>query len=225
MTDLFVTEASIHAGQAVYTRLMLQVYDVLVTRFSNRVVWRCPKHIQLAHYQHHASNHHLDIGVGTGYYLKHNQWPKSTRLALMDINLDCLKAAKRATARLLPKVHHADVFKAQPQLAAEFDSISIHYLLHCLPGNIQTKSVALENIIDMLKPQGVLFGTTILSDEHLQTPMSRRLAKFYNQKNIFSNRYDTETSLGIVLRKYLEHVEIKVVGCVALFKGYKSLNR
>lgn len=221
MTDLFMTEENIHAGQAIYTRLMLQIYDVLVTHFSNRWVWRCPKHIQLEHYQQNASNHHLDIGVGTGYYLKHNQWPARTRLSLMDINLDCLNAAKRAAARLLPSVYQADVFKSQTQLAAEFDSISIHYLLHCLPGNMQTKSVALENIVGMLKPQGVLFGTTILSDEHLQTPMSRRFAKFYNQKGIFSNRYDTETSLTIVLKKYLEHVEIKIVGCVALFKGYK----
>jgi hypothetical protein len=37
-----ITDRQVEAGQAVYSKAMLSIYDWLVLRFSNRLVWRCP---------------------------------------------------------------------------------------------------------------------------------------------------------------------------------------
>ena len=222
MTELYISEDDIRAGYAVYTRFLLSLYDLYVVRFSNRWIWRCPKGYQLDQYMEYTTTRHLDIGVGTGYYLKHNQWPIDARLALMDVNPLSLKSAERATQHLSPTCYQADIFKPQEALEEQFTSISINYLLHCLPGSMHSKSVVLGHIVSMLRPDGVLFGATILSDERLHTPASRALMKFYNRKGIFSNRYDTQLALQDVLQKHLINVDIQVIGCVALFKGQKS---
>lgn len=220
--ELYISEEDIYAGQAAYTRMFLQIYDLLVIHFSNRFIWRCPKKFQQEQYIKYTSAHHLDIGVGTGYYLKQNAWPSNARLALMDINENCLDKAQRATRALLPTLYQTDVFKLQDSLAEQFDSISINYLIHCLPGSMHTKSIALGHIITLLKPSGVIFGATILADEHLHTPFSRAVFRLYNRKSFFSNRFDTQAALLNTLQKHLVQVDIEVVGCVALFKGIKA---
>lgn len=217
-----ISEEDIRAGQAVYSTFLLKIYDLWVLDISNNWIWRCPKRFQQEQFDCFATANHLDIGVGTGYYLKHHHWPKGTCLSLMDLNPSCLDAAKKAVKPLDAKTHQADIFKKQPDAFCEqFDSISMNYLLHCLPGGMADKSVAIDNAVAMLKPGGVLFGATILADEHLQSGMSRRLAAFYNRKRIFSNQQDEHKSLQAALEKNLEQVEIIVKGCVALFRGYK----
>lgn len=216
-----ITEERITAGQAIYTKFLLKLYNIWVLSFSNHWIWRCPKHYQLEQYNQNITNNHLDIGVGTGYYLKHSNWSENTSLSLMDLNPNCLAAAKEAISNLSPVIHTADIYKPQEALTEQFDSISMNYLLHCLPGNMKAKNTAIANAASMLKPYGVLFGATILSDKNRQTPVSRRLARFYNQKGIFSNKNDSFAELKQVLQKHLENVEIKLIGCVALFKGYK----
>lgn len=222
MTESYVSEDDIRAGYVGYTRFLLSIYNLYVIHFSNRWIWRCPKKYQLEQYIKYTTSRHLDIGVGTGYYLKHNHWPMDARLALMDMNPMSLKAAQRAVCNLSPTCYQADIFKPQETLKDQFGSISINYLLHCLPGSMHSKSVVFEHIVDMLKPCGILFGATILSDERLHTSVSRALMQFYNRKGIFSNRYDTQQALQDVLQKHLDNVEIQVIGCVALFNGQKK---
>lgn len=221
MTELYISETDIEAGHAVYNRFLLSFYDFFVIYFSNRFIWRCPKKNQLEHYIQYTSARHLDVGVGTGYYLKHNHWPEDTRLALMDANPLCLKWAARAVRALSPLTYHTDVFKLKEALEEQFDSISINYLLHCLPGSMYGKSIALKHLVRMLKPGGVLFGATILADEHFHTPFSRFLMQWYNQKHIFSNRYDTQLALLDILQQQLVNVDVQMIGAVALFKGEK----
>ncbi|MGQ3890701.1 class I SAM-dependent methyltransferase [Legionella sp. CNM-4043-24] len=218
-----ISESDIKAGQAVYTGFILKIYDLWVLGISNRWIWRCPSRYLQEQFDSFASVNHLDIGVGTGHYLKHHTWPQRTRLALMDLNPGCLEAAKNAVRPLPAETYEADIFKQQPaSLNEQFDSISINYLLHCLPGNMIEKSIAIKHAVAMLKPGGLLFGATILADENLQSGMSRRLMAFYNEKRIFSNQHDDRQSLQMALEKNLERVEITVRGCVALFIGYKT---
>lgn len=65
------------AGQAVYTKRVLHVYDLFVLGFSNRFVWRCPTPALLAHYDRHVTANHLDVGVGTGYFLDRCHFPSA----------------------------------------------------------------------------------------------------------------------------------------------------
>jgi SAM-dependent methyltransferase len=223
VTDSYVSESEIRAGYAIYNRFFLSFYDFYVIHFSNRWIWRCPKKFQQEQYARYATTCHLDIGVGTGYYLKHHHWPKNTQLGLMDMNPFSLKAAKRAVQFLSPECYQADIFKRQEALQNHFSSISMNYLLHCLPGSMHAKSVVVEHVVSMLKSGGVLFGSTILSDDKLHTFASRKLMRFYNKKGIFSNRYDTYSTLRDILQKYLVDINIQIVGCVALFNGRRSV--
>lgn len=66
-----ISPEQIAAGHAIYTKRTLQVYNFVVLGISNYFIWKCPtKHI-VAHYNRNVSANHLDVGVGTGYFLKH----------------------------------------------------------------------------------------------------------------------------------------------------------
>ena len=64
-----------HAGQAVYSPFVLTLYDMGVLGLSCRWLWRCPASILLAHYQQNISDNHLDVGVGSGYFLDKVNFP------------------------------------------------------------------------------------------------------------------------------------------------------
>ncbi|TKZ10198.1 hypothetical protein CRX46_07685 [Escherichia coli] len=65
----------------------------------------------------------------------------------MDLNEASLNAAstRAGESKIKHKISH-DVFEPYPAaLHGQFDSISMFYLLHCLPGNISTKSCVIRN--------------------------------------------------------------------------------
>ncbi|MFC3907517.1 class I SAM-dependent methyltransferase [Legionella dresdenensis] len=219
-----ITENEIKKGQAVYTPFILRLYNLWVLDISNSYIWRCPKAPQLQQFNELVTANHLDIGVGTGYYLKNTKWPADAKIALMDLNPNCLAMTKNALAEYSPITYQADIFKPQPELNEQFDSISMNYLLHCLPGDMSFKSAAIENAVKMLKPGGTLFGATILANPELHNKISTALCGLYNRKGIFSNAMDTLQALEKALATSLTDVEITVVGCVALFKGKRSVN-
>jgi hypothetical protein len=214
-----ISETDIKKGQAIYTPILLKIYNVWVLDISNKWIWRCSKRIQLEQFNKYITENHLDIGVGTGYYLEQCQRPLQLKLSLMDLNPNCLNTTKALLHDCCPDIYLADIFKPQPSLSKKFSSISMNYLLHCLPGNMEVKAEAIFNAVSMLMPGGILFGATILADDQLHTKISQRLCAFYNKEGIFSNRQDTLKSLQSALAKYLTDVEISVVGCVALFRG------
>ena len=62
-------------GAAVYSRRTLEIYDPLVLGLCGTYVWKCPTREVLAFYDRHLSARHLDVGVGTGYFLDHCRFP------------------------------------------------------------------------------------------------------------------------------------------------------
>lgn len=219
-----ISEVNLKKRQSIYTPFWLKLYNIWVLDISNRWIWRCLKQIQLEQFNQFVSSKHLDIGVGTGYYLYACQSSSLSQLSLMDLNPNCLKFAENTLKRreLNPAIYQENILKPQPKLAAQFTSISMNYLLHCLPGNMRTKEACIANAVAMLLPGGILFGATILADEAMHTKTSRSLANFYNKKGIFSNQDDKLAALKIVLNNHLREVQVKVVGCVALFNGVRG---
>ncbi len=67
--------ADVERGQQIYTPLVLRVYDVFVLGLSNRFAWRCPSRTMLERYNRHVGRRHLDLGVGTGWFLDRCRWP------------------------------------------------------------------------------------------------------------------------------------------------------
>ena len=99
-----VTREQVESGQAVYTTRVLKLYDFVVLGVSNRFIWKCPTPRQLQHYQQHLSANHLDVGVGSGYFLDRCRFPtKSPRVALLDLNPTALEFAAQRIARYRPR--------------------------------------------------------------------------------------------------------------------------
>src|SRR5262245_3822545 len=123
------------SGQAVYSEKFLRIYDWLVTKFSNRFVWHCPWQILTDHFKKTISQNHLDIDVGTGYFFqKLKLTPGSLRLGLLDLNQNCLTVTANNLKALQPEIYCHDVFEPFTSITKKFDSVSLNYVLHCIPG-------------------------------------------------------------------------------------------
>ncbi len=211
----------VEAGQRVYTPLTLRVYDLFVLGFSNRFVWRCRSSRMLKRYDSHVGARHLDVGVGTGWFLDHCRWPvESPQITLLDLNENSLSAASDRIRRHAPATVQANVLDPIDLGDARFDSIAANFLFHCLPGGLGWKAATVaSNVRPYLTPGGVLFGSTILGRGVAHNLLGRRLMRLYNRKGIFSNVEDDERGLEQGLASELTDVEIEVVGAVALFAG------
>jgi len=184
------------AGQAIYNNRTLRLYDLVVLRLSNPLVWRCPTARILALYHRHVGTAHLDVGVGTGWYLDRCRFPSPTpRVGLMDLKADSLAFAAHRIARYRPEIYRVDVLGAPAGGLAPFDSIGLTYLLHCLPGDIAKKAKAFDTVRPCLRDDGVVFGATTLSGGVPVTAAARTLMRIYNRKGVFSNVDDTLPAL------------------------------
>ncbi len=213
----------VKAGQSVYTSMGLAIYDVLVLSISNSYIWKCPTRKILEHFNKNISNKHLDVGVGTGYFLDKCNFPTNKpTLAIMDLNTNSLNKTQKRIKRYNPKKYRANILDKLTQIDENYDSISINYLLHCLPGNLISKIKVFENLLPLLNQDGVIFGSTILSDGVKKSTTASKLMSIYNKKKIFCNMEDTLENLDAILASRFKNYSIEVVGCVALFKVQKQ---
>ncbi|KAK9235280.1 hypothetical protein V1525DRAFT_275739 [Lipomyces kononenkoae] len=210
------------AGQAVYTKLVLRLYDFIVLTVSNQWIWKCPTSILNAHYDRHLTANHLDVGVGTGYFLDTSRFPVAhPRIVLFDLNSNTLEYTTQRIARFAPESYVVNVLEPITLKGlTKFDSVGINYLLHCLPGDgIAEKAVVFDHLSGIMNDGAKLFGATILSKGVPCSWLAKALMAFYNEKGIFSNQRDSLSDLKAELEKRFREVEIEIVGCVALFSA------
>jgi len=207
-------------GAGVYGRFGLHFYDAGVLRVSSLLVWRCSSRRVLAHYQTNISDNHLDVGVGTGYFLDRAKYSSPTpRLGLLDLNGNSLTHTARRLIRYSPEIYQADVLQPIAVRAEPFDSIGLNYLLHCLPGPMDAKAAAFDNLAPLLRPGGTIFGGTVLR-HGIRLPLQARwLMAAYNAMGIFGNGRDSLDGLRAELESRFDDVSIETHGCVALFRA------
>ena len=216
------TAKQVQAGQAVYSKRVLSIYDFTVLGVSNRYIWRCSTATIEAHYNRHLSANHLDVGVGSGYFLDQCQFPGSKpRLALMDLNQNSLAYAAQRVARYQPEQYVQNVLQPIEQAITPFDSVGINYLLHCIPGTMHQKAKAFDHLAALMNPGAKLFGATILQGDVPRNLAAKGLMAIYNKRGIFSNKHDGVQPLTEALNQRFSNVEVNVEGCVALFSGKK----
>jgi len=216
------TDDEAFKGSAVYTPWTLAFYDLVVLGISNSVVWKCPSRSILNLYNEHVSDRHLDVGVGTGYFLDRCRFPSSSpTIALFDLNRNSLATTARRLRRYAPICHRGNVLQPIDVGKSAFGSIGLNYLLHCLPGTLQTKSVVFAHLKPLMQDHGVLFGSTILGKDVPRSALARRLMNAYNAKGIFSNLADCPGELEAGLKEHFDDYKIRMIGCVALFSARK----
>jgi hypothetical protein len=216
------TPEEVAAGHAFYTRRSLAVYDLAILGYFSRVAWRCPARRIVDHYDHHVSANHLDVGVGTGYFLDHCRFPalpERPRLALMDLSTNCLDVASKRVARFDPELIKANILEPIGYEGARFDSVGLNYVLHCLPGDIGSKAVALDHLIALANPGAWVFGATLLHDGVHRNWLARKVMDRNNSHGIFSNAQDSLDGLRSAVSDRFSDWSVEVVGCVGVFAG------
>jgi SAM-dependent methyltransferase len=214
-----VTPEQVERGQAAYSPTVLRNYDWMVLGLSNRLLWRCPTAELRRLYDRNVSDRHLDVGVGTGYFLDKARWPVARpAIALVDLNPNCLAAASGRIRRFAPQTILANVLEPLPRLEP-FRSAGLCYLLHCVPGTISEKAVAFDHVAALLAPGARVFGATIVQGSLRRSKVAQALMDLYNRKGIFSNVSDTLEDLEAALRQRFRDVKVESRGTVALFQA------
>lgn len=221
-----LSNAAGRAGAASYSTFALLIYDYFVLKFMSHFIWRCSTSaVTLPFFRRHIRpSSHLDIGVGTGYFLQHSNLPADAQITLCDLNSNCLEKAKvRLERQDLDCLQH-DILEPLPRDIGTFDSISLMFLLHCLPPPQSRKGQVLSMLKHHLKADGVLFGCTVLGPQSgNQTWASRRALRRINAKGRMGNLEDREQVFVEVLRKNYAQVETLVVGSMLLFTARKPI--
>jgi SAM-dependent methyltransferase len=205
-----------YRGQADYTRGFLKLYDPLVLGLFTRVMWRVstPEHVRL--YREHIGSNHLDVGPGTGYFLDHAGLPDGAKVTILDPNQDVLDHVTRRLRRLDVTAIRADALKPLP-MPGPFDSAALSFVLHCLPGPMERKGLAIRNISNVLTPDGVFFGGSILGREAPHGWLGRRFLSVVNRRGAFDNLDDTEAGLREILQRSFRDVDLRTEGGAAIF--------
>ncbi|MDG2013325.1 MAG: class I SAM-dependent methyltransferase [Pirellulaceae bacterium] len=208
------------AGYSIYTPRNLALYDAWVLSFSNRWAWQCPTPLLSRLYESQLTANHLDVGVGTGYFLDHSRNLgrfSRVRLGLMDRNPGVLRLAAHRLQRYQPETHQHNILEPCNASYSAFDSIAVNYLLHCLPGPLADKCRIFDHLRPLQNPGCTVFGSTILNTGVATNWFGRQLIRSYNRKGIFSNRTDDLATLRNQLEDRFDTVDIQLVGCVAIF--------
>ena len=211
------------AGAAVYSRFLLAFYDMEVLKFELPYIFKCPLRKARDFFNANISGVHLDVGVGTGYFLDKCTFPvKNPVIHLMDLNANTLEKTSNRIKRYLPVSHLCNVLEPIQDDLPKFDSISAMNFLHCLPGTMLTKEAAIKNLKPFMNEGGVFFGITVLGKGVDAGFLYRKANSAYNKKAIFSNLNDNASDLEVILSNNFENVSVEVVGSVALFYGKNS---
>lgn len=208
------------AGAAVYSKFLLAFYDTEVLRFELPCIFKCPLRRAKTFFNANISGAHLDVGVGTGYFLDKCTFPVENPIVhLLDLNSNTLEKTSNRIKRYSPVSHLCNVLEPIQDNLPKFDSISAMNFLHCLPGTMLRKEAAIKNLKPFLNEGGVFFGITVLGEDVDAGFLYRKANAVYNKKAIFSNLHDNASDLEVILSNNFENVSVEVVGSVALFSG------
>jgi len=209
-----------------YTRLGLHVYDPLIVKLVAPRVWDCSPDVLVEHYRAHVTSNHADIGVGTGFFLDRcgfdSPSPDSRppRIALIDLQANCLAHAARRLARYRPQTYVRDALRPIEGIpGGPFDSIALGGILHCLSGDLRNKCRVLDSIAPLARAGTKLFGYTLVSDEVPRSARRRVVHRVLNQLRVVDNANDRLADLHTELRARFSDCRVEAVGCMALFSA------
>lgn len=209
------------AGAAVYSKMLLAIYDVEVLMLEMPYVFGCPLRKMLDFYNEHVSGKHLDVGVGSGYFLDKCRFPVGNpEIHLMDLNRNSLSRTAKRIRRYRPVTHRWNVLEPVQEALPRFNSIGAGNFLHCLPGTMSTKGIVFQNLKPFLSEEGVFFGMTILGRNVDAGALYRTANSLYNKLSIFCNLNDSLADLDGILHAHFRTSSVSLAGGVALFAAH-----
>jgi hypothetical protein len=213
-----VTNQRIKRSQRFFNRASLFVYDLLLYGVISKYAWGCSIERLDRHYKRHMRVNHLEVGVGTGFLLNRAVFDSAhPRLGLMDLSRECLEKTRRRVARYAPETYVQNLMEPIQYKIDKFDSIGINYVMHCVPGSFTEKGVAFAHLQPLLCENGVLFGTTVLSEGVHKNVLAKPFMWLMNALGVFNNRGDNARRLEECLKTHFQVIEFEIVGVTAFF--------
>lgn len=213
----------VNTGQWLFSHMSHRLYDVGLYRFVSRVFWRCPTERLLDHYVENVSGSHLEVGVGSGYFLRRTLCREHVhRLTLWDLNKTCLIKAAQKLRSFEPELRHHNILEPLDGVACACQSVGMNYALHCIAGSFKENRRLFQTIHNQLAPGGVFFGATLLQTAGGTTLLSRLGMVVLNALGIFHNRQHRLEDLRAVLEELFPDVDIKLVGNATVFRAVKE---
>lgn len=205
-------------SQQYFNKFSLFFYDWLLYGLISKYAWGCSTKCLDDHYAKNISDNHLEVGVGTGYLLNRVTFPGGKpRLGLMDLSQSCLEKTSDKVARYQPEIYVQNLLEPVTAEIKPFESISINYVMHCVPGSFQEKGVAFQHLKPLLSQNGILFGTSVLSQGVPKNLFARMVLAILNRLGVFNNKHDNRDDLRDCLAAHFRYVDLQVVGCTAVF--------
>ena len=188
-------------------------YDYLVNDLNCSFVWKCSQRNILHNYRN-ISDNHIEIGPGTGYFLKNKTFDT---LQLLDINNDILTNASlnlKGNCSQIKSFQH-DIFTSSLPQLSKCNSIGLTYVLHCLPGKIENN---LDNLIRHIPYKNYnLYGASVIRDPVEKNSLAEMELFWLNKIGVFNNSNDTYSSLEKYFKKNNFQYDLKLEGYVAIF--------
>ena len=215
-----INDIHLRIGQAFFSLMSHGLYDLFLYHFVTGFFWQCDTQKIKDNYFDNISNNHLEIGVGTAYLLQGILSEEyKPRLALMDLNKNCLTKAAKKLEDFMPETYLQNVLDPINQPIKKFDSIGMNYVLHCVEGSFKTKSIVFKHMKTLLNRGGVLFGATLLNAGVQRSIFSRVFMKLLNWLCIFNNSEDNLEDFEKGLNQHFYQVDIKIMGCAVIFNA------
>lgn len=210
---------SIDSGARYYGALTLPLYDLAVLRTVVPFAWRCALSKERALYDACVGTRHLDVGVASGYFLDHANWPVDVpHVTLMDLNPKSTQYAAHRLRRFEITEVVGDALQSFP-VSGPFDSIGLFHLLHCIPGSIAEKAQVLDNAASVLAPGGVVFGANVTPVDGPKNLFAQAVLSFSHRLGALNNSRDSHADMVDALTQRFDDVQTERVGCMTLWQA------
>ena len=209
-----------------YTKLGLRLYDPLIVHVVAPHVWGCSPDVLVDHYREHITSNHADIGVGTGYFLDRCGFDSANpRLALIDLQPNCLAYTAERLSRYRPQTYVRDVLRPIEGIAGgPFDSIALGGIIHCLAGDLTQKSKVFDSIAPITKDGTRIFGYTLVYDGVQDRARRVLVHPLLNGLRVIDNKNDHLSDLRRELEARFIKCQVELIGCMALFSATVPYN-
>lgn len=214
-----MSSSTISAGARYYGRLTLPLYDLAVLRTVVQYAWCCPLEKEQELYNRSVGPRHLDVGVASGYFLDQAKWPvEKPEIVLMDLNPNSTKYAAERLRRYNVTEVTGDALEPFP-VTDKFDSVAMFHLLHCIPGDLKQKAVALRNAGTVLKPDGVVFGANVTPVYSQPNVFAKLVLAFSHRLGAMNNQNDSHVDMEEALNMTFHEYKLEKVGCMSLWEA------
>ncbi|KAL9094762.1 MAG: hypothetical protein Q9165_003033 [Trypethelium subeluteriae] len=208
--------------EVVYKAWDLAIYEFWVLGIVSTWAWGCSTAQYLIPlFRANVGNNHLDIGTGTGYYLRNAGIPASTQLTLVDNERPALEVGMKRSKRPDAKGIVANIMEPL-DIKEKFDSVSMYYLLHCIPATVEEKCRIFSHLKHNMTDHGVIHGANVLGKGvRKDNRFAAHIRRGVLRAGIFHNRDDNAYDFEHALRQNFQTVETWVVGSVFMFRAQK----